>query len=242
MAGQVQKASVDNLRASDEKTVQILVDDLLRLHIERIETRVVADLFAVADGKLSPSLSADLKGWAARATREILDLPDGEILRTFLAEVSEIPAGLVPQRLRDAVGSLAAQSSAATVQMIDEMAKVWEEETPTPVVLPIAKAMVAVVKTRAPAKARSATSRTPAADVDPRRADYVRQDVMNTLARVENGIKESVLVGGIRHRSPFKDITENEIKAELRKMEREGLKQKAGELRIKKTGERWGMR
>ena len=55
MAGQVQKSSVDNLRGSDETTVQILVDDLLRLHIQRIETRVVADLFAVADGQLSPS-------------------------------------------------------------------------------------------------------------------------------------------------------------------------------------------
>ena len=242
MAGKVQKASVDNLRASDEKTVQVLVDDLLRLHIERIETRVVADLFAVADGQLSPSLSADLKGWAARATREILDLPDGEILRTFLAEVSEVPAGLVPQRLRDAVGALAAKSSAETVRMIDEMAVAWEEETPTPVVLPIAKVKVVEAKTRAPAKPRKASARTPAADVDPRRAEYVRQDVMNTLARIENGIKESVLVGGIRHRSPFKDITESEIKAELRKLEREGLKQKAGELRIKKTGERWGMR
>jgi hypothetical protein len=242
VAGQVQKSSVDNLRSSDEKTVQVLVDDLLRLHIQRIETRVVADLFAVADGQLNPSLSADLKGWAARATREILDLPDGEILRTFLAEVAEIPAGLVPQRLRDAVAALAAQSGAETVRMIDEMAKAWEEETPTPVVLPIAKAKAAVAKTRAPAKARSSSSKTPAADVDPRRADYIRQDVMGTLARVENGIKESVLVGGIRHRSPFKDITDSEIKAELRKLEREGLKQKAGELRIKKTGERWGMR
>lgn len=242
MAGQVQKSSVDNLRGSDETTVQILVDDLLRLHIQRIETRVVADLFAVADGQLSPSLSADLKGWAARATREILDLPDGDILRSFLAEVSEIPAGLVPQRLRDAVAALAAQSSAETVKMIDEMAKVWEEETPTPVVLPIAKIKAVVPKTRAPVKARSSSAKTPAADVDPRRADYIRQDVMHTLARVENGIKESVLVGGIRHRSPFKDITDSEIKAELRKLEREGLKQKAGELRIKKTGERWGMR
>jgi hypothetical protein len=237
----VLKASVDNLRTSNEQIVQVLVDDLLRLHIERIETRVVADLFAVADAQLSPSLSADLKGWAGRATREILDLPDGEHLRAFLAEVAELPAGLVPQRLRDAVTALTPNVSAATVKIVEAMAAAWEEETPTPVVLPVAKASPA--KEKAPARARPVAPRkTPAADVDPRRAEYVRQDVMATLSRVENGIKESVLVGGIRHRSPFKDLTEAEIRSELRRLEREGQKLKAGEMRIKKTGERWGMR
>ena len=38
-------------------------------------------------------------------------------------------------------------------------------------------------------------------------------------------------MAGIRHRSPYKDLTEEEVKAELRKLERE--------RKLKHTGERW---
>ena len=70
--------------------------------------------------------------------------------------------------------------------------------------------------------------------VDPRRAEWIREDAvtrLNSREYVERGLKESILVAGIRHRSPYKDLTEEEVKAELRKLERE--------RKLKHTGERW---
>ncbi len=242
MSGVVQKASVDNLRNSDAVTVQVLVADLLRLHIDRIETVVVADLFALADAGIPGSLGADLKAWAGRATREVLDTPDGEARRGFLAEVAAIPPKLVSERLREAVSGLTATSSAETIAVVETLVQRWESEPPQAVVLPSKKSRVAqkaAVAGDPPRKVEKAPKKvavpkTPAADIDPRRGAYVRQDVTATLQHLERGIKENVLLAGIKHRSPFSDMTETEIKAELRKLERE--------RKLKKTGERWLIR
>lgn len=241
MSGAVQKASVDNLRSSDAVTVQVLVADLLRLHIERIETSVVADLFALADAGIPGSLGADLKAWAGRATREVLDIPDGDARRGFLHEVGALPGKSVAERLREAVAALAGNSSAETIVVIDALAARWEAEPPEAIVLPAKRGKVSAAAAKAgdaPRKVagtrKAAVPRTPAVDVDPRRAAYVREDVTGTLQHLERGIKESVLLAGIRHRSPFKDLTEAEVKAELRKLERE--------RKLKKTGERWTIR
>ena len=50
----------------------------------------------------------------------------------------------------------------------------------------------------------------------------------------ERGLKESIFVAGIMHRSPYKDMTAEEVKAELRRLERE--------RKLKHTGERWMIR
>ena len=112
MSGAVQKASVDNLRQSDAVTVQVLVADLLRLHIERIEISVVADLFALSEVELPVVVAADLAAWAGKATREVCDLPDGEIRRAFLAELAALPPASVPARFRAAAAAMAVSSSA----------------------------------------------------------------------------------------------------------------------------------
>lgn len=237
MAGEVQKASVDNLRHSDAVTVQVLVADILRLHIERIEISVVADLFALSEAELPTLVAADLAAWAGKATREVCDLPDGEIRRAFLTELAALPAASVPARFRAAAAAMAASSSAETLAVLDALAKGWEDIAPTPVVIPVKKGRVAskaaaTKKVAAPRKV--AVPKAPPVDVDPRRSAYVRSDVTGTLQHLERGIKESVLLAGIRARSPFKDMLEPEVKAELRKLERE--------RKLKKTGERWMIR
>lgn len=239
MSGEVQKASVDNLRYSDAVTVQVLVADLLRLHIERIETSVVADLFALSEAALPALLAADLKSWAGKATREVCDIPDGELRRAFIAEVAALPAASVCARFREAMAAMATSSSAETVAALDELANSWEGVEPTPVVVPTKKGRVAAKSAAAPKKTvgapkKVAVPKTPPPDIDPRRAAYVRSDVTGTLQHLERGIKESVLLAGIRARSPFKDLAEPEVKAELRKLERE--------RKLKKTGERWMIR
>ncbi len=247
MSGEVQKSSVDNLRNSDALTVQILVADIIRLHIERIETSVVADLFALADAELPSGLSDDLKVWAGRATREVIDLPEGEARRGFLAEVAALPDALVPERLRAAIAALAPSSNQETLATLDDLATRWALTTPDVLVVAVKKSRVSAAGAKAAAAKEAKPKRVaavkapkiPPADIDPRRAAFIRSDVWITLEGKDPGIKENVLVGGIKHRSPFKDMVEPEIRAELRKMERDGLKDKPGKLRIRKSGERW---
>lgn len=241
----VQKENVDNLRRSDATTVSVLVADLLRLHIERIETTCVADLFALADAKLPSALSADLKNWATRAARDVVDLPEGPARRAFLAEVGELPPGKVGNRLREAIKGMAVNGSAETIATLDELARAWEAEEAESVILPTkptktvtgasaAGASAAPRKTTGAPK-RASAAKTPVADVDPRRAAFVRDDAVNRLKEYgEKGLKESIFVAGIKHRSPFKDMTEAEIKTELRRLERE--------RKVKHTGERWMIR
>jgi hypothetical protein len=227
--------------------VQVLIQDVVRQHLDRIEPACVADLFALSEAKLPGALAADLSQWAARAAREILDLPAGEARAAFVAEIAELAPEQVPHSLRRAVLSLPAQAD--LVAPLDALRAAWEGVEPTPVVLPTAAAKAPVqaatvahgataagaTRAASPAAPRAPrTVKTPASMVDPRRAEWIREDAvarLNSREYVERGLKESILVAGIRHRSPYKDLTEEEVKAELRKLERE--------RKLKHTGERW---
>jgi hypothetical protein len=227
--------------------VQVLIQDVIRQHVDRIEPACVADLFALADAGLSGTLAVDLTQWASRAAREIRDLPAGEARAACVAEISEMPAEQVPHGLRTAVLGLPAQADIADA--IEALRASWEGVEPAPVKLPAAAAKAPVqAATIAPGATASGAKRaattaatraprvvkTPASMVDPRRAEWIREDAvtrLNSREYVERGLKESILVAGIRHRSPYKDLTEEEVKAELRKLERE--------RKLKHTGERW---
>lgn len=237
----VQKESVDQLRHSDAATVGALVADLLRLHVGRIETSCIADLFALSEAALPSSLSADVKNWATRAARDIVDLPEGDARNEFLSEIAALPPGKVSLRLRQAVKDMAVNASAATLARLDKLAAAWEAEEPENVILPtrptktVTGASAAAPAKSAAPKKRVGVAKTPAADVDPRRAAFVRDDALARLKEYgEKGLKESVFLAGIRHRSPFKDMTDAEVKTELRRLERE--------RRVKHTGERWMIR
>ena len=229
---------VENLRNTPAATLPALTDDALRLHMERIAPACVADLFALAELPLPGSLSADLKNWAARATREIADLPDGS-RREFLTAISELPIGTIPGRLRDAITALIPSSGPEVAAFVEDLAAKWADSEPDPVVLPVKKA---VAKGAAADGAKKVTAsgkparapRTPAAQVDTRRAEDIRNEALETLPRYERGLKESVFLAGIKHRSHFRDLTDAECLTELRRMERE--------RKVKHTGDRWMMR
>ncbi len=244
----IQRQSVERLRLSSPAMIQVLTQDVIRQHIERIEPVTVSDLFALSETKLPSGISADIKAWAARAAREILDLPDGDVRGTFLAEVAEIPAALVPTTMRNAISALSTVSSADTLVLLDRLATSWTDVTPTPVVLAapapkpvqsgtVAHGATAAGTTKAAAAPKVKVIKTPAAMVDPRRAEWIREDAVARLSSreyAERGLKENIFVAGLRHRSPFKDLTDEEVKAELRRLERE--------RKLKHTGERWMVR
>lgn len=246
----IKREHIERLRVSSPAMIQVLIQDVIRQHVDRIEPACVADLFALADAKLSGALGGDLAQWAARAAREIRDLPAGDVRAAFVAEVAELSPELVPAGLRAAVLGLPAQADIAA--RIEALRELWDTVAPAPVNLPAAApkapvqaATVAHGATAAGAsRAASASApraprvvKTPASMVDPRRAEWIREDAVARLTSreyVERGLKESILVAGIRHRSPYKDLTDEEVKAELRKLERE--------RKLKHTGERWTAR
>lgn len=234
----VQRLHVERLRVSSPSMIQVLTQDVIRQHIDRIEPACVADLFALAETRLPGALAADLSQWAARASREILDIPDGSTRAAFLAEVGEIPPESVPNGLRQAILALQPVSIPDTAEIIERLRVSWADIDPAPVKLamPVAVPKVAATPTKS-TTAKPRVVKTPASMVDPRRAEWVRGDAVTRLGSreyAERGLKESIFVAGILHRSPYKDLTVEEVKAELRKLERE--------RKLKHTGERWLIR
>jgi hypothetical protein len=89
--------------------IQVLIQDIVRQHVDRIEPACVADLFALSEAKLPAALAADVTQWAAKAAREIHDLPSGDGRATFVAEVAALAPDQVPAALRAAVLGLPPQ-------------------------------------------------------------------------------------------------------------------------------------
>lgn len=251
----VSRTHVEGLRTSAPQMIQVQVEDLLRQHSERIAIPCIADLFAIAENDLPGVLGEELKAFASRATREFRDMPNENARIEFLDELLKLEAKKVPRTLRKAVLGLEGALMEAASEMLAELRGRWDSTEPELVNVPrpppklgtISKASAAAAPAPAPAtrggKAKSdkpKAPRIPASakpEVDPARAESIRLDVMDRLKTPEygeRGLKEAVLVGGCRHRSIYKDLSEAEVKAELRKLEREG--------KVKHTGERWIIR
>jgi hypothetical protein len=236
----IQRVSVERLRQSPPSMIQVLTSDVIRQHVDRIEPATVADLFALSELNLAGGLGPDLSNWAARAAREILDMPDGDRRIAFLEEVARIPADHVPARMREAIVALVGVAGAAATPILQALQTAWAAMPPAEVTPPAPRKTDAAAKATAekkPATRKPATpkaAKTPAPYVDPRRAEWIREDALVRLSAREyadRGLKESIFVDGIRHRSPYKDLTIAEVLTELRKLERE--------RKLKHTADRW---
>ena len=80
--------------------------------------------------------------------------------------------------------------------------------------------------------------KTPAEEIDPLRSDWIRKDVVERLQTREyadRGLKDAVLVAGCRHRATqgglYRDVSEDEVRAELRRLAREG--------KVRQMSDRW---
>lgn len=245
MSTSIPRTQIDGLRCSETTKIHALVGDVLRHHLDSIHPACVADLFALSELVLPTSLAADLRAWTSRACQELRDMPDNGTRGAWLDEIGALPAEKIPTRLREAIAALLPGSGGAVVEQIENLAIGWASTPPELVTLPKKRAAPKAAATtrtvggvrepKAPAKPRVAkVAKTPAPMVDPRRAEWVREDAvtrLNTSEYQERGLKESIFLGGIKHRSPFKDMTDEEIKVILRRLEREG--------KVKHTGERW---
>ena len=83
---------------------------------------------------------------------------------------------------------------------------------------------------RTTAKATKAKAKTAKKD-DTERRQWIGEFVMGRLANYETGLKESLLVGATRHKAPWDDMTDREVRSVLRAMGRDG--------KLKTTVGRW---
>ncbi len=242
MSTNIPRIQIDGLRTSDHATIAAKISDVIRQHLDSVDPTVVADLFAISELKVPTSLAADLRAWSITATQQLRDMPDNGTRAAWIHDISAMPAEKIPARLREAVKGLLPVSGGAVVEQIEALAVRWDETEPEVLVLPKkARAAAAPKAEKAPKAVKEAKAprvikapRTPAKDVDPRRAEWVREDAvtrLNASEYAERGLKESIFLSGIRKRCPYTDMTDEEIKVHLRKLEREG--------KVKHTGERW---
>jgi hypothetical protein len=231
--------SVEGLRKADADKLHALTSDVLRTPLVRLDPVTLCDVLALSelqDG-LDVAFKRDLDNFREQMVRELEDLPDGPGLRDFAIVVGEVPPARVPSALRIAVKALLAdRKDREAVDLLGSLLARWDavvpEDFPPP---PKVEKETKKKRAAAPKEKAEKKPRTPANQVDERRAEWVRNDVLERLQNYgHDGLKEAIVVAGARHRSPWKDLTEKEVLSVLRQMERDGnVRHSAGRWRHK---------
>ncbi len=224
------RAYVEGLRDADPITFSVLAQDLIRKPLVMLDPRSVCDLLALAESdKITGSLSRDLRKFKDQMIREVSDLPDDTRLGAFLADLLAVAPERVPQTLRDITLERACTDETPIVQQrFAELEALFAATPPTEVKVrekPAAR-RTTLPTARAPRERRArstAAARPPPKPKDSRRAQWIREDVLERLSHYgSKGIKQSILVAGAIHRSPYNDLGESEVVAVLKGLKTEG--------------------
>ncbi len=212
------RAYVEGLRRADPITLAVLTQDLIRKPLVKLDPRAICDLLALSESEaISGELARDLRKFKDQMLREVSDLPDGLRLGDFLAELIEVGAGRVPASLRTAALERSlTDETPETVGHRARLVEAFEAQEPDSVTV-TQEPEVEVTKTRAPKpRSQSGSARgvgrgaAPVKDVQ--RATWIRDDVLERLSHYGlKGIKQSVLVAGAIHRSPYSNLTPSEV-------------------------------
>lgn len=233
--------------------LEIQIPDMVAKPLRQVALANVADLFALAErDDLSPVLRTKLKGYPERIRRALEDLPNGGEFEDFILDLESIPAWRIPVTLREALELIAKQPKRTSVEadrlngvldLIDqEVARAFEmgaRAKPK-----VEKGAVAGAprspaggSTRSRAAAGTKRSSTKSSsggskkstrkvvEVDPARAAWLRQTLLDRVQRAGNSLQEVVLIAGIRHRGRevYPDLQALEIRNMLKKLGEEGL-------------------
>ncbi len=221
--------SIGGLRTADSTILSVLTQDVLRRPIGQIDRVTLCDLLALSEvpEQVTESMGRELSEFREQMFREIADLVDGPQLAEFAIELGEVAAAAVPECLRVNIRNLVEQRNHPdSIGSLQATIAGWADTTPTAIALPqpgdvLASISVAPVVTKTPAKKKTRRTRTV---VDERREEWIREDVCSRLVNYgSRGLKESIIVAGARHRSPWKDLTEAEVLTILRKLKRENI-------------------
>jgi len=226
------RAHVEGLRKADPVTLSVLAQDLIRKPLVKLDPRSLCDLIALADSEeITGSLSRDLRKFKDQMLREVSDLPDGVRLADFLADLINVGPARVPAALRQVVAERSeSDESPDSVSRRVTLMGLFEETTPDSVTVTDqpairvvkAEARKAPVERKRGVRVGGATGGARSKGVstakvkDVNRVAWIRDDIMERLSHYgSKGIKESLLVAGAIHRSPYNDLSPSEIKSEL---------------------------
>ena len=247
---------LDDLRHCDPVTLDIQVQEPLRRPIVQLSAATIADMVALSEiESLSRLLRQRLVAFTERMSREVVDLPNGEPVESFLTELGELAPERVPTAVREAVAHEATRDSRAdgVRAHASELVTRWSGTPPvaaapgtskpkiqrmTPIEAPEDKPK------RTPAHMREEVPREPTPKAAPRVAPVkvVDEDRRKMLVELcldrltdyrEQGLKEDVLVAGIRHRArtEYADVSPLEIVGVLKELQEVG--------RVRHSAGRW---
>jgi hypothetical protein len=229
MGMEIKRVTVEGLRGADVATIQVLTQDVLGLPLNQIHPVTVCDLFALAEvsDQVPEQLAQDLSGFVARCEREMANLPS---LSDYTGALLKEDGATVPETLRLVIGGMTENADAEDT--VASLSAHFADTSPSPFIVTETPSMAATaVETRKVAK-KPAVKKTAAKKLDDaERREWVGQFVIGRLANYETGLKESLLVGATRHKAPWDDLTDREVRSVLRAMGREG--------RLKTTVGRW---
>lgn len=225
---QTRRVTVNGLRGADVATLRVLTQDVIRLPLNQIETSTLCDLFALSeiDDGMPGDLCKELESFRESRIRELNDIPDGEALSEFAQSLSSIDADQVPGTLRAAVSALSGERALSEDALTALAAHLGSAEP--------AAVIVRAPQAEAPSQAESAAANRTAAKApkkkakksstakDPARAEWIEEYAIIRLKNYETGLKEAILVGGTRHKAPWSDVTDREVRSVLRRLAREG--------------------
>lgn len=241
-----------DLRRADPLMLEIRLAEPLRRPIVQLSTATMLDMVALAAVETLPkALRRSLGAFADRMSNELTDLPPepfGEIVRDLeTTEPSQVPEPVRAMFVREVERSDREPFLARVVALKDA----WEPVVPEiavpgtgkPVVLKAKTSPIADDMARKPPPTRAAG--TPRAAAAPKAAKPVRlvdEDRQRRLVELaldrladhpEGGLREDVLVAGIRHRvkDHYSDVTPFEIIAVLRGLGEAG--------RVRHSAGRW---
>jgi hypothetical protein len=229
MGKEIKRVTVEGLRGADVATIQVLTQDVLGLPLNQIHPTTVCDLFALAEisDQVPEQLAQDLSGFVARCEREMANLPSlGDYTEALLKE----DAGNIPETLRLVIGGMTENADAE--ETVSSLSAHFADISPLPFTVSEGASLAATAaESRKPAK-KPAVKKSAAKKLDDaERREWIGQFVLGRLSNYETGLKESLLVGATRHKAPWDDLTDREVRSVLRAMGREG--------RLKTTVGRW---
>jgi len=189
---------------------------------------------------LPVQLTADLSGFAAQMLREISDLPDGDVLLGWLVELSSVEPARVPEPIRQAIRLKAALSEkrdcseklVALVECFDQLDPESVEVLSTSVIdVERGRAQVAPESryhgktapfAEKPARAKRAPRKTSPkvkTEEQKEREAWIEADIVENLTGYfGKGLKQPILIAGVRKRAPWPDVKFPEVVSVLKNL------------------------
>ena len=221
---ETKRVTIDGLRGADVATLMVLTQDVLGLPLNQIHPATVCDLFAIAEvsDQVPEQLAHDLAQFVGRSERELADLPDGTALSDYTSALLDVDASLVPETFRSVLVGLDAAGDDSAQSVVDGLKAHFEQANPAPFEVSQSGSVAATAAdNRETAKAPRKTTKAPKKD-DTERRDWIAEFAIARLANYETGLKESLLVGAARHKAPWDDVTDREVRSVLRALGRDG--------------------